>query len=251
MARGRYNVDKYSILQDAGKLHGTIARARKLRKQRDWQHTQNFLTFLDTPSRIIIPLGPIQQLAMLNCARRMKPRLRRWDTPTPNADVMANGLSIAEVGQYSRGRRLRSAPVEYQPRTRSFAVVTRKRLCWYISTKHAIWIAPKGWHFGTDCRPGTSNLRVYACRDSFSNDRDFRWYFDSDDVYRGETAFWKLARQHVKNVQQDRQDRREYARITSTVITVELIVPHRGVRTIIRVQRTGPMRMRYGRDFMR
>jgi len=249
VARGQHK-DKYSMLKAAGKLHGSITEARAKCKVRDRRHTQNFLTFLDTPSRIIIPLGPIQQLAMLNVARRMKPRLRRWDTPTPTSDVMLNGISIAEVGQYRHGRRLTSAPVEYQPRTRSFAVVTRKRLCWYISTQHAIWIAPKGWHFGTDCRPGTSNLRVYACRDSFPNDLEFRWYFDSDAVYRGETEFWKLARQHVKSVQRERQDKREYARITSTVITVELIVPHNGVRTIIRVQRTGPMRMRYARDFV-
>jgi len=249
VARGQHK-DKYSMLKAEGKLHGSITEARAKRKVRDRRHTQNFLTFLDTPSRIIIPLGPIQQLAMVNAARRMKPRLRRWDSPVPSADVTGNNLSIAVVQQGRYSSRCRFAKVDYRPRTRSFAVVTRKRLCWYISTQHAIWIAPKGWHFGTDCRPGTSNLRVYACRDSFPNDLEFRWYFDSDAVYRGETEFWKLARQHVKSVQRERQDKREYARITSTVITVELIVPHKGVRTIIRVQRTGPMCMRYGRDFV-
>lgn len=243
--------DKYSILKDEGKLHGTVARARKLRKQRDWQHTKTFLTFLDRPSRIIIPLGPIQQAAMRDCARRAKPRLRRWDEPAPSADIAANTLSIAVVSKGRYSSRCRYDKCDYEPRTRSFAIVTRKRLCWYISTRHELWVAPKGWHFGTDCRPGGAALRIYVCRDSFPNDRAFRWYFDSDDVYRGETAFWRLARQHVKTVQQDRRDRREYARIASTVITVELIVPHRGVRTIIRVQRTGPMRMRYGRDFVR
>lgn len=244
--------DKYSMLKDAGKLHGTVANARKLRKARDRRHTQNFLQFLDTPNRIIIPLGPIQQLAMLNCARRMKPRLRRWDEPRPEADVTANGIRIAVVRRYSNGRRLKSAPVDYSsPRIRSFAVVTRKRLCWYISTQHAIWVAPEGWHFGTDCRPGTSNLRVYVCRDSFHKDQDFRWYFDSDDVFSGETAFWKTARQHVAGVQRHRRDRRDRARITRTVITVDVIVPHKGVQTIIRIQRTGPMSIRYARDFVR
>ena len=243
--------DKYSRLKYEGKLHGTVTLARAKRKARDRRHTQSFLRYLDTPRRSIIPLGPIQQMAMLHSARQMKPRLRRWDEPRPSATLTDNGVRIAVISQYSHGRRLTSAPVDYSPVTRSFAVVTRKRLCWYISKQHAIWVAPKGWHFGTDCRPGTSNLRVYACRDSFSKDLEFRWYFDSDEVFRGEDAFWRLARTHVRAVQNLRRDLREYARITSTVITVELIVPHKGVRTVIRVQRTGPMRMRYARDFVR
>lgn len=239
------------MLRDEGKLHGTVTVARAKRKARDWRHTQNFLTFLDKPSRIIIPLGGVHAELLRRRAMQLKPRLRRWLSPVPNSDIAAKGLTIAVVHEGRYSRRCKHAKVDYRPQTRSFAVVTRKRLCWYIGTRHEIWAAPKGWHFATDCRPSCTALRVYASRDSHPNARDFRWYFDSDDVYRGETEFWKLARQHVAEVQKERRDRREYARITSTVITVELIVPHKGVQTILRVQRTGPMRMRYARDFGR
>jgi hypothetical protein len=243
--------DKYSMLKDEGKLHGTIARARKLRRQRDWQFTKTFLTFLDTPNRIIIPLGPIQTQAMRNRSRRLHPQRRRWEAPAANADIMSKGIGVVTIGRGRYSSRCRYSKCDYEPRTRSFAVITRKRMCWYISTQHEIWIAPKGWHFGKDCHPGTSAFRIYACRDAFAGDIALRWYFDSDDVYRGEDTFWRLARQHVASMQQSRRDRRDYARITSTVITVELIVPHKGVQTVIRIQRTGPMRVRYARDFVR
>ena len=231
-----------------------MALARAKRKVRDRLRTLDLLQGLGPPpSRIIIPLGENQSHSMQHCASQMKPRLRRWVRPAPNADITSTGTSVTMIHQGRYSRRCKHPKVDYQPRTRSFAVVTRKRLCWYIASQHQIWVAPKGWHFGADCCTGTGRppLRVYACRDSFSNDRDFRWYFNSDDVYRGETAFWKRARLRVKAVKNERHDRREYDRIARTVITVELIVPHKGVRTTLRVQRTGPMRMRYARDFGR
>lgn len=250
MARGQYK-DKYSTLKAEGKLHGPVNPARAKRKARDWQHTKTFLTFLDRPSRIIIPLGPNHIAAMRATARRLHPRRTRWCSPKPNADIMSKAVGIVTIGLGRYSGKCSHTKVDYEPQTRAFAVSTRKKMCWYIAANHEIWTAPKGWHFGTDCRPGTSQLRLYVCRDSFSKDLDFRCYFDTDDVYRGETEFWKLARHHVAHVQQQRRDNREYARITSTVITVDLIVPHRGVRTIIRIQRKGPQRMRYGRDFSR
>ncbi len=243
--------DKYSMLKDEGKLHGTVARARKLRKVRDRRHTQNFLRYLDRPSRIIIPLGVNHIAAMRTTARRLHPRRKRWERPAPNVDIMSKAVGIVTIGLGRYSSKCKYQKVDYQPSTRSFAVLTRKKMCWYIATNHEIWTAPKGWHFGTDCRPGCANLRLYVCRDSYATNVDFRWYFDSDDVYRGETAFWALARRRIRAIQREKQDKREYARITSTVITVELLVPHNGEQTIIRIQRTGPMRMRYARDYVR
>lgn len=243
--------DKYSRLKDEGKLHGLVTEARAKRKARDRLLTLEFLRYLDRPSRIIIPLGVNHIAAMQSTARRLHPRRKRWERPAPNADVMSKAVGIVTIGLGRYSSKCRHTKVDYQPRTRSFAVITRKKMCWYIATNHEMWTAPKGWHFGTDFRPGTANPRLYVCRDSYASNVDFRWYFDSDDVYRGEAEFWKLARRRIRAIQQEQQDRREYARITSTVITVELIVPHRGVQTIIRVQRTGPMSMRYRRDFVR
>lgn len=243
--------DKYSMLKAEGKLYGSVTSARAKRKVRDRLWTQEFLQYLDKPSRIIIPLGPIQTAAMRNVARRMHPARRRWTAPKPTVDIMANELRVVTVGLGPYSSKCTYSKVEYEPQTRSFAVITRKRLCWYISTRHEVWIAPRGWHFGADCWADSATMRVYACRDSLSSDIALRWYFDSDDLYRGEAAFWRLARQYVATMQQSRRDRREYARITSTVVTVELIVPHKGVQTVIRIQRKGPMRMRYARDFVR
>lgn len=234
--------DRYSMLKDEGKLHGTLARARQLRKERDSRHISEWCQSLLTPKcRILIPLGGVHANTIRRQAIRERPRLQRWLSPKPNADIRCKQSTIITIHRGRYSSRCTFVKVGYEPRVRSFAIISPKRMCWFIGSNHGLWVAPRGWHFGEDTRPGDIASRVYVCKNSTPNDLDFRWYFNTDDVYMGVRMFWRRARQFVQRVQRERRDKKEYARITSTVITVDLIVPHNGVQTVLRIQRTGPM----------
>ena len=231
----------YSLMKEEGKLHGTVARAMKLRKERD---RRNAFFFDHEKGRVKIPLGAgMREYVQLECHREY-PRRTRWVQIYVTDCTLDKRVAVVTLDGTRYTRHGVRSNITYQPRIRSFGVITRRLLCWYIGTQHAIWRARRGWHFGVNSvRDGHNRIQtqLYACRDIYSHDPSYRFYFNSDAILHGEKVFWSDAKDRVDAMNGYHRKEKERKRITSTVITVDLVVPHNGVRTILRVQRNCPV----------
>lgn len=233
--------DKYGVLKDEGKLYGTVTRARDLRNARNRLFTSGMFTSPPKCREVLLKLGAMHKTTIARYTRMQNPRLRRWLEPVATNKRAQTCVQVIHVPRGRYSCKCRYNKVDYEPQVRAYAVVTRKRLCWFVADTHGMWVAPRGWHFGTFWQENLKRFRVFACRDNLARDHAFRWYFDTDNIEDGEKQFWAAARAHVENERKNRRFKKWYERVTSTVITLDLVFPHEASCTVVRVRRIGVM----------
>jgi hypothetical protein len=179
----------YPALRRAGKLHGTIQRARAL-------HTARLQARWIAPAdamKILIPLSASDSDKAATAARTAFPRRRNWTNPAaglaPNNNWQPRDVWVVDIdcGTYSRG--CKYTRWEYQPRMASFGAVTRTRLYARIGADPFLHRAPKGWLFGTDV------LGIYIRRAKEIRE-GFRYHLDSGDIRGGASAMRRAGMEH-------------------------------------------------------
>jgi hypothetical protein len=163
--------DDYSRLLNAGKLHGTITRAVRLRSKRNAlaiaTPQQDRLTRIELPGWLA---GRVSRLA-----RDEYPRRQNWNNPIPHNDHQRKGVCVLtqDEGRYSS--RCTYTHYTYTPTVRCCGACSPGRLLWLCHAGSKILKAPKGWRFGRD------DLGLYVVRNGEPRS-EYRYHFVGDDL---------------------------------------------------------------------
>lgn len=179
--------DKYQQLRNTGKLHGTIKRAREVRKTRDEQQAISPAR----PSVVRITLGPNTAAMVMQTARESRPRVQNWVSPQATTDLSMRCVHVRDMPQGRYSSQCRYIRYEYCGVIRSAGRHTPRRLLWFVGQHHGTVIAGRGWRFGRD------QLGLYVERSS-NKDRTHRYHVEADDCLAGWTQIHSNAMQHIE-----------------------------------------------------
>lgn len=185
------HTDKYQRLRSAGKLHGTIKRAREVRSTRDSRQSPP----PPRPRVVRIGLGPETEARVNAAARKIRPRVKNWVAPHATTDLAVRSVQTRDIPQGRYSSRCTYERYEHCGVVRSAGRQTRKRLLWFVGEQCGTIIARRGWHWGCD------QLGIYVAR-TCNRNTTHRYHVDSDDCVAGWSRIWRNAMQHTDKQKQ-------------------------------------------------
>lgn len=145
-------LDHYRALRRLGRLHGTITRAIRLRKQRDqWQApiVRPTLAQRVRNHRCAVDLGEWQSVEARTEARRQHPQRRNWNKPIATTrDATAVQVCPVDEGRYSS--RCTYTHWTYDVKVSSYARVCSGGLYYHYLGNRVYYPHPRGYRWQRD-----------------------------------------------------------------------------------------------------